>query len=239
MRPLLYVLSFLAVIASGFWAYRENYSTQESLKEVSRLNREIGSLREGLALQRAEWAYLNRPDRLRDLVVLNFDKLGLLPLEPEQLGGTTQIAYPKAPRPPELTGAVDTVAETAPAPGKTAASKTIGAKPTGAKTTAPKIAVAKTTPAKIAPANPDPANPAPVKAASVKAAPAKPAPVEPAPAKAATDTAAASKAPPMRKVVLQKAADQTDADPSPAPRSRPVVKADGTKTDTTKNGVKP
>ena len=107
MRPFLYVLSFLAVIASGFWAYRENYATQEALKEVSRLNAEIGSLRAGLALQRAEWAYLNRPDRLRELVVANFDKLGLLPLAPEQLGDARVVAYPRAPA-PALDGTVDT-----------------------------------------------------------------------------------------------------------------------------------
>ncbi|MFT4150076.1 MAG: cell division protein FtsL [Paracoccaceae bacterium] len=123
MRPFLYVLSFLAVIASGFWAYRENYATQEALKQVSRLNRDIASLREGLTLQRAEWAYLNRPDRLRDLVVLNFDKLGLLPLEPEQMGNARQVAYPRPPAPPAIEGATDTSAT----PGKTrpaAAAKT-------------------------------------------------------------------------------------------------------------------
>ena len=31
MRPVLYVLSFLALIALGFWAYRENYATQAAL----------------------------------------------------------------------------------------------------------------------------------------------------------------------------------------------------------------
>ncbi len=107
MRPFLYVLSFLAVIAAGFWAYRENYATQEALKEVGRLNTEIATLREGLALQRAEWAYLNRPDRLRELVVLNFDKLGLLPLAPEQLGDAKVVAYPRV-APPVLDGTVDT-----------------------------------------------------------------------------------------------------------------------------------
>lgn len=110
MRPILYVLSFLAVIASGFWAYRENYATQEALKEVSRLNREIANLRSGLALQRAEWAYLNRPDRLRDLAVLNFDKLGLLPLEPEQLSDARQVAFPRPPA-PVITGSTDVSAD--------------------------------------------------------------------------------------------------------------------------------
>lgn len=95
MRPVLYVLSFLALIALGFWAYRENYTTQAALKEVEGLQRQIVGLREGLALQRAEWAYLNRPDRLRELATANFDRLGLLPMEPGQFGTPGQIAYPE------------------------------------------------------------------------------------------------------------------------------------------------
>jgi len=97
MRPLLYVLSFLAVFGLGFWAYRENYTTQDSLREVAALQDEIGSLHEALAIQRAEWAYLNRPDRLRDLVVLNFDRLGLMPMEPHQFGRATEVVYPPPP----------------------------------------------------------------------------------------------------------------------------------------------
>ncbi|NUB43783.1 cell division protein FtsL [Fertoebacter nigrum] len=97
MRPVIYVLSFLAVMALAFWAYRENYATQQALREVSGLNREIAGLREALSVQRAEWAYLNRPDRLRELATLNFDRLGLLPLEPEQFGDPKQVAYPPEP----------------------------------------------------------------------------------------------------------------------------------------------
>lgn len=96
MRPVLYVLTFLAVIALGFWAYRENYATQAALKQVQTLQRQIVGLREGLALQRAEWAYLNRPDRLRDLATVNFDRLGLLPMEPGQFGTPAQVAYPRS-----------------------------------------------------------------------------------------------------------------------------------------------
>jgi hypothetical protein len=99
MRPVLYVLSFLAVIALGFWAYRENYATQAALKEVETLQREIVGLREALSVQRAEWAYLNRPDRLRDLATANFDRLGLLPMEPSQFGNAAQVAYPRTALP--------------------------------------------------------------------------------------------------------------------------------------------
>jgi hypothetical protein len=97
MRPLLYVLSFLAVMALGFWAYRENYTTQDALGEVSELQNEIASLRESLAVQRAEWAYLNRPDRLRDLATVNYDRLGLLPMEPSQFGTAAMIIFPPPP----------------------------------------------------------------------------------------------------------------------------------------------
>lgn len=97
MRPLLYVLSFLAVIGLGFWAYRENYSTQNALREVAALQDEIASLRESLTIQRAEWAYLNRPDRLRELANLNFDRLGLMPMDAHQFGTAAEVAYPAPP----------------------------------------------------------------------------------------------------------------------------------------------
>lgn len=99
MRPVLYVLLFLALIALGFWAYRENYATQTALKEVEGLQRQIVGLREALSVQRAEWAYLNRPDRLRDLATANYDRLGLLPMEPSQFGAAAQVAYPAAKLP--------------------------------------------------------------------------------------------------------------------------------------------
>ena len=92
MRPVLYVLTFLSVMGLAFWAYRENYATQQALKDMAALQDDIAALREALTLQRAEWAYLNRPERLRQLATLNFDRLGLFPLTPEQLGAARDIA---------------------------------------------------------------------------------------------------------------------------------------------------
>lgn len=97
MRMLLYIASALAVMSLAFWAYRENYATQQALRDRNALDAQIDALHDALSVQRAEWAYLNRPDRLRELVTLNYDALGLLPLEPSQLGSTAEVAYPAPP----------------------------------------------------------------------------------------------------------------------------------------------
>ena len=94
MRSLVFVITALAVVGAAFWTYRQNYETQVSLREAERLRTEIAALRETLGVLRAEWAYLNRPDRLRELADLNFDRLGLLPLSPEQFGRADQVAFP-------------------------------------------------------------------------------------------------------------------------------------------------
>jgi hypothetical protein len=94
MKSVFYVISALAVMALAVWAYRQNYETQASLREVKELRAEIADLRERAGVLRAEWAYLNRPERLADLADLNFDSLGLLPLRPDHFGEIDQISYP-------------------------------------------------------------------------------------------------------------------------------------------------
>lgn len=97
MRSLLYIMTAMAVIGLAVWAYRENYQTQQVINETEDLQRQIGAARSRLAVLRAEWAYLNRPDRLRDLAELNFDSLQLLPLRPDQFGKADQVSYPPLP----------------------------------------------------------------------------------------------------------------------------------------------
>ena len=99
MRSLFFLAASLAVMGLAFWAYRENYQTQQSQRSVRALQNEIGALREALSVQRAEWAYLNRPERLEELADLNFDKLNLLPLDPGQFGEVPALAYPLPPVP--------------------------------------------------------------------------------------------------------------------------------------------
>ena len=94
MKSLAYVLAALAVFGLAFWAYRENYATQKVLSETRTLQREIGEAQERLSVLRAEWAYLNRPDRLTELAEINFERLGLLPLRPDQFGRVDEVSFP-------------------------------------------------------------------------------------------------------------------------------------------------
>ncbi len=108
MRVFYFVLSTLSVMALAFWAYQENYRTQQSIDEIEALQREIAEMRATLAMLRAEWAYLNRPERLASLVEMNFDQLGLMPLRPEQFGLIRQVSYP-VPELPVISMPVDAV----------------------------------------------------------------------------------------------------------------------------------
>lgn len=94
MKGFLITLSALGVMGLAFWAYQENYSTQSAQREAAQLHREIADLRHTLAMLNAEWAYLNRPERLAELADLNFESLGLMPFMPQQFGLVEQIAFP-------------------------------------------------------------------------------------------------------------------------------------------------
>jgi hypothetical protein len=106
MKSVLYILVTAAVVGLAFWAYRENYATQQALRETDRLHAALRDAHARLTVLRAEWAYLNRPDNLRELAELNFDRLKLMPLRPEQFGWIDEVAYPPVPE-MHITGAVD------------------------------------------------------------------------------------------------------------------------------------
>ena len=94
MRSLFLILVAMTVIGLAFWAYRENYETQAAQDRAEHLERQIAQSRQRLRVLNAEWAYLNRPDNLRELADLNFDRLGLLPLTPGHFDRVDQVAFP-------------------------------------------------------------------------------------------------------------------------------------------------
>lgn len=114
MRSLTYLACVMAVMGLAFWAYRENYSTQAAIGEMRQMHRDIARLRDELGILRAEWAYLNRPERLRELVDLNFQRLQLLPVESGQAVDLRHIDYPKPPPPPDPDDQSDELTEPQP-----------------------------------------------------------------------------------------------------------------------------
>lgn len=94
MRGFTTILTALAVIGLGYWAYSQTILTQQAIRQVEELHGAIGAEHERLSVLRAEWAYLNRPDRLRELADINFERLQLLPLAPEQFGDVIEIPFP-------------------------------------------------------------------------------------------------------------------------------------------------
>jgi hypothetical protein len=117
VKGLILVLSTLAVVALGFWGYTETDRTRASLRDVQALNDRIGAAHVRLRMLNAEWAYLNRPDRLADMAAANFDRLGLLPLRPDGFGTIGQILERAAPITPlegELVDPTDVIFETEP-----------------------------------------------------------------------------------------------------------------------------
>ncbi|MFO1210871.1 MAG: cell division protein FtsL [Amaricoccus sp.] len=97
MRILLYLSASVLVVVCATWAYRVNYATQEALDRAADLQREIADEREAIAVLDAEWAYLNRPDRLKALVAANAGKLGLVELTPDQFGDVAMVPFPPDP----------------------------------------------------------------------------------------------------------------------------------------------
>ena len=94
MRMVIYAACIVGVVALAFWAYGEGYDTRATERAVARLEREIGARHRELSMLKAEWAYLNRPDRLHALAEMNFETLGLMPLAPEHFAQVDQVGYP-------------------------------------------------------------------------------------------------------------------------------------------------
>ena len=81
------------VMALAFWGYTENYTTKNTLDNITQLNEDIGLANSRLRVLRAEWAYLNRPERLLQLVNANFADLKLLQLTSDHFARLEQIPF--------------------------------------------------------------------------------------------------------------------------------------------------
>ena len=77
-------LVYMACIAALFMGvYLVKYSVQNIQREVAATRVELAREKESLHLLKAEWAYLNRPDRLNRLASRH---LNLVPLSSKRIG---------------------------------------------------------------------------------------------------------------------------------------------------------
>ena len=72
-----------STFALGLWAYKINYDSRAADQRVKELEKSILSANKHFKILNAEWAHLNRPDRLRKLTEYYFSELRLTPINPD------------------------------------------------------------------------------------------------------------------------------------------------------------
>lgn len=106
MKTTLILTAAILMIGVATWAYRVNYETRAAIERVNALHEAIAEERAQLAMLKAEWAYLNRPERLRALAEAHFDDLRLMPIDATHFGEVAEVPKP-AGLLGEISGTVD------------------------------------------------------------------------------------------------------------------------------------
>lgn len=91
MIRLLNIVACLALIGSAGYAYSIKYQTLFRAEQIAKMKREIASVRDALGMQRAEWSFLTRAERLQPLAEKYLDlqptavaQIGSLAILPER-----------------------------------------------------------------------------------------------------------------------------------------------------------
>ena len=82
MIKLLHVIAIGALVSSALYAYTIKYETILQAEQLQKLKKQAHREREAIAVLKAEWQYLNRPDRLQALADKHLD---LQPLQITQM----------------------------------------------------------------------------------------------------------------------------------------------------------
>ncbi len=85
----IFALVYMACFAAlSMGLYLVKYSVQNIQRDVSEVKTELAEEKESLHLLNAEWAYLNRPDRLQQLAARHLD---LVPLDSRRIENTALL----------------------------------------------------------------------------------------------------------------------------------------------------
>jgi len=90
MRRLSILIWIAAIGALAGAQYHVSYQAQSLVRQMHKLDRETLEMQENIRILEAEWAYINHPDRLRELAAK------YLPLEP--LKGAQLASFGEVPR---------------------------------------------------------------------------------------------------------------------------------------------
>ena len=80
MKVFFYIIGSLSVFFVAYWSYSINYETRKNIDKAEKLKLQIKDNMEHYEILKAEWAYLNRPERLEKLVEKYFNYLRLMPI---------------------------------------------------------------------------------------------------------------------------------------------------------------
>ena len=86
MSRLINFLLFLSVLMGAFWLFQVKHEAKEEGEKIAALEKKIEEENDALLLLKAEWSYLNRPQRIQRLTDEFSDQLGLKTIEPYQIG---------------------------------------------------------------------------------------------------------------------------------------------------------
>jgi hypothetical protein len=84
----------LVIVIAGFCMFQVKFAVQELEGRLATTNRQIRLSEDALRVLKAEWSYLNEPERLSDL---NRRHLGLAPVAARQMVGLADLPIRQAP----------------------------------------------------------------------------------------------------------------------------------------------
>lgn len=93
MRTLMYGVLSASLIVLAWWAYKQNYLTQDRQRTLEELQNLHGERFYCLQYLNADWAHLTRAERLIALVENNFDRIELGPMTESNLVKVETIPY--------------------------------------------------------------------------------------------------------------------------------------------------
>jgi hypothetical protein len=88
MIRLLHLVAVGVLIASAIYAYSIKYDTLYQSEQVAKVQGQLRKERDGIAVLRAEWQLLNKPDRLQQAVEKHLD---LQRLDVQQLARWSEV----------------------------------------------------------------------------------------------------------------------------------------------------